>query len=165
MAGAYYVVASPACDMERPAVPALVPQPTQSADKRSLLQFIAVLLQDIKGSNDETTEAKLSRELAAITENRLVFFVDGDAPCARLLRTDALSKPKIFTLFAEQMGEITNSIGTVIRVGGGADGGNSFLHMTSKIRVVAQIRSPYAEHVTHLVGANLSRVGMDFIKP
>jgi len=156
--GLYWLCLSPACDM----VPGQKPS-GWSGRLGDHIPFIAAELFKIK------TEKALS---SACSGNHLFLEIDGELKCFSFTPPPVekggsegarTPNPKWEQMFAANQGRFDAADKAVViaRASGGAEG----LHFnTANACVVAQLRYEYALNLLQRLGANLSRVGLDFVE-
>ena len=152
----YFVCVSPACDME-PRIPAASINPW-GARLMSVLPMLALELHLIK------KEKHLKEILDETAEyGRHLFFMDHDEPrvssCFNLETGDY--NPRLEQMYLPSQGRV-NDDGKIemfrIKVIGDAP---NFYRDSGQ--VICQVRSPYTERLTHIVGHHLSRVGLNMV--
>lgn len=155
--GGTWLCLSPACD--------LVPGQKKSGWPKRLgdhIPFIAVELFKVN-KNDALPNAFSGNHLFLEIEEKLeCFSFIPPTPAAANPKIERTANPKWEQMFAARQGRFDASERgvTVFRT----SGSNGELRFDSApARVVAQLRYEYAINLLHRLGANLSRVGLDFV--
>lgn len=143
-----WICLSPACD--------LVPRVRKGWPERlaRYMPFKAVEL---------IREAKLDTALKKAVDGNYLFFDIGEDHQCFCFTENSKSAPKWEQMFASNQGQFDPSQKiTVQRVL--ADDNGKLAIREVEARIVAQLRYEYALNLLHRLGANLSRVGLDFVR-
>jgi hypothetical protein len=152
----YWVCVTPACDMvPRRRSEQYNPWEAGLGDFRAMT---AVLIQG----------AKTATAVKAAERGRYIFFEDfskpGGSPIAASVFNEFTNdpNPKIEHMFAANLGrKDENGHVQILRTSLDSDGRLSIV--PEAVVVVCQLRAPYAERITHIVGGHVSRIGVDFL--
>lgn len=154
----YWVCVTPACDMvPRPRKATVDPWGASLGEARALM---AVRL-DLNVNNQTA--------VTGAVDGRYIFFDDHSEfpPAPRAAVVFNLStndpNPKVEQMFAKNLARVEGGKVVMQRIAADEAGVLS-LHEQPCV-VVSQLRAPYAERLTHIVGGHVSRIGVDFLSP
>lgn len=157
---AYWACVTPACDMV-PREPKKSINPWAAA-LYPIRPLLALKLEVRRGQG-------ISDALQKAERGRHVFFWDSElnadmpivAACFNTITDD--TNPRLEQMFAPERAKISNKRVTLQRCVLAAERGRVAIEDVACI-VVCQLRAPYAERLTHIVGAHLSRIGVNFLQ-
>lgn len=151
----YWVCVTPACDMvPRPRSVGVDPWGHSLAETR----VMTAIRLDKAGT--------ATKALENAEHGRYIFFQDfsggaQDPIAAAVFQPTGAPNPKIEHMFASDLARVKEGRATVRRVAP-SENGIKLADEQSCI-VVCQLRAPYAERLTHIVGGHTSRIGVDFL--
>ncbi|GMV42591.1 MAG: hypothetical protein AMXMBFR64_43070 [Myxococcales bacterium] len=152
----FWVCVTPACDMvPRARKESVDPWGASLGDTRAM----TVIQLDMSVKNETA--------IGSAEQGRYIFFDDysSDKPMPRAAAVFNTStndpNPRVEQVFARNLARVKDGTVSMQRVI--LDGQGDLSLQEQRCIVVCQLRAPYAERLTHIVGGHVSRIGVDFL--